>query len=162
MCSFSGERVFFTPPPLPQYSGNQYAMGNRVKTIPILSIVFTLIWPYPYRQLWPFFSFCHNGHHRYGHIMAIIMVNIGIVLRSTSENSFKNALIYQKLWPKQIMDKNYGHFLCILSPFRVENMVSRGSTSHASSELIFMFLESGGQGEWGRFRANLQSDFLIF
>ena len=71
-------------------------------------------------------------------------------MQITSENSFKNALIYQKLWPKQVTDKKYGHFLCILSLFRVENMVSRGSTSHVSSELIFMFLESGGLGEWGQ------------
>ena len=60
-------------------------------------------------------------------------------MQITSENGFKNALIYQKLWPKQVTDKNYGHFLCILSLFLVENMVSRGSTSHVSSEKIFMF-----------------------
>ena len=71
-------------------------------------------------------------------------------MQITSENGFKNALIYQKLWPKQVTDKNYGHFLCILSLFRVENMVSRGSTSHVTSELIFMFLESGGPGECGQ------------
>ena len=63
--------------PLPKHSRNQYVIGNRVKRIPILSIVFTLVWPYPYRQLWPFFSFCHNGHHRYGHIMAMIRANEG-------------------------------------------------------------------------------------
>ena len=71
-------------------------------------------------------------------------------MQITSENSFKNALIYQKLWPKQVTDKKYGHFLCILSLFRVENMVSRGSTSHVSSELIFMFLESVEHVEWGQ------------
>ena len=69
-------------------------------------------------------------------------------MQITAENGFKNALIYQKLWPKQVTDKNYGHFLCILSLFWVENMVSRGSTSHVSSEQIFMFLEPGGPGEW--------------
>ena len=71
-------------------------------------------------------------------------------MQITSENSFKNALIYQKLWPKQVTDKNYGHFLCILSLFLVKDMVSRGSTSHVSSEQIFMFLDSGGPGEWGQ------------
>ena len=71
-------------------------------------------------------------------------------MQITCENGFKNALIYQKLWPKQVTDKNYGHFLCILSLFRVKNMVSRGSTSHVSSELIFMFLESGEHVEWGQ------------
>ena len=69
-------------------------------------------------------------------------------MQITGENGFKNALIYQKLWPKQVTDKNYGHFLCILSLFRVENMVSRGSTSHVTSELIFMFLESVEQRGW--------------
>ena len=71
----------------------------------------------------------------------------------TSENGFKNALIYQKLWPKQVTDQNYGHFLCILRLFSVENIVSRGSTSHVSSGLIFMFLESGGPGEWGQLQS---------
>ena len=72
----------------------------------------------------------------------------------TREKGFKNALIYQTLWPKQITDNNYGHFLCILSPFWVKNVVSRMSNSHVSSELIFMFLESAEPGEWGSFRAN--------
>ena len=58
-------------------------------------------------------------------------------MQITSENGFKNALIYQKLWPKQVTDRNYGHFLYILSLFWVKNMVSRGSTSHVISELIF-------------------------
>ena len=74
-------------------------------------------------------------------------------MQITNENGFKNALIYQKLWPKQVTEQNDGHFLCILSQFQVENMVSRGSTSHASSELIFMFLESGGPGEWGQLQS---------
>ena len=74
-------------------------------------------------------------------------------MQITRENDFKNELIYQKLWPKQVTDKNYGHFLCILSLFRVKNMVSRGSTSHVSSGLIFMFLESGGPGEWGQLQS---------
>ena len=65
-----------------------------------------------------------------------------------SENSFKNALIYKNLWPKQVTEQTYGNFLCILSLFWVENIVSRGSTSYVSSELISMFLESGGPGEW--------------
>ena len=74
-------------------------------------------------------------------------------MQITPENGLENALIYQKLWPKQVTDKNYGHFLCILSLFRVENMVSRGNTSHVTSELIFMFLESGGPGEWGQLQS---------
>ena len=45
----------------------------------------------------------------------------------TRKNGFKNTLIHQKLWPKQVTDQNYGHFLCILN-------------NHVSSELIFMFL----------------------
>ena len=35
-------------------------------------------------------------------------------------------------------------------PFLVKKEVSRGSTSHVSSELIFMFLESGEHVEWGQ------------
>ena len=31
-----------------------------------------------------------------------------------------------------------------------QNVVSRGSTSHVSSELIFMFLESVEHVEWGQ------------
>ena len=71
-------------------------------------------------------------------------------MQITRENGFKNELIYQKLWPKQVTAKNYGHFHCISSLFWVKNMVSRGSTSHVSSERIFMFLEPGGPGEWGQ------------
>ena len=67
-------------------------------------------------------------------------------MQITPENGLKNVLIYQKLWPKQVTDKNYGH----LSVFWVENMVSRGSPSHVSSVQIFMFLDSGGPGEWGQ------------
>ena len=78
-------------------------------------------------------------------------------MQITSENGFKNALIYQKLWPKQVTENFFGHFLCILSLFWVENMDSRGSTSNVSSEQIFMFLEPGGPGEWGQ----LQSLFKI-
>ena len=36
-------------------------------------------------------------------------------MQITSENGFKNALIHKKLWTKEVADKNYGHFLCILS-----------------------------------------------
>ena len=61
-------------------------------------------------------------------------------MQITRENGFKNTLIFHQLWSKQFTDQNYGH----LGLFQVNNMVFRGSTSHASSELIFMFLESGG------------------
>ena len=54
-------------------------------------------------------------------------------MQKTFEIGFKNALIYQKLWPKQIMDRNYVHFLCILSLLQVENLVSRGSTVKGST-----------------------------
>ena len=41
-------------------------------------------------------------------------------------------------------------FSLYFGPFLVENEVSRGSTSHGSSELIFMILESGEHVEWGQ------------
>ena len=108
------------------------------KTIPILTMVFTMIWPYPYRQLWPFFSFCHNGHHRNGHIMAMIMANIGIILKSTKNadhpwKRFQKRINLtkvmaktshgEKLWPfpmyfEPISGQKYGfqgqHFPCEL------------------------------------------------
>ena len=71
-------------------------------------------------------------------------------MQITCENGFKNAFFYEKLWPKYVVDQKYGHFPCILSHFCVEKEVSRGSTSHESSELIFMFLESGEHVEWGQ------------
>ena len=71
-------------------------------------------------------------------------------MQITSENDLKNAFVYQKLWQKEVTDQNYGHFLCIFEPFWVEKEVSRGSTSHVSSKLIFMFLESVEHVEWGQ------------
>ena len=71
-------------------------------------------------------------------------------MQITSENDLKNAFVYQKLWQKEVTDHNYGHFLCIFRPFWVENVVSRGNLSHWSSELVFMFLESGKHVEWGQ------------
>ena len=110
----------------------------------------TMIWPY--QQLLPFFSFCQCGQNQYGLIIAVIMANIGVVLKSkkkmqiTRENGFKNTLIFHQLWSKQFTDQNYGH----LGLFQVKNMVFRGSTSHVSSDLILMFLESGEHVEWGQ------------
>ena len=130
------------------------------KTIPILAMVFNMIWPYPYQQFWPFFSFCHNGHHRYGHIMSIIMANIGIVLENTKNadhpwKRFKEWINLskvmaktshgQKLWPfplyfKPISGLKYGfqsqHFPC---EFRADLYVFgiRGTRRMgAASELI--------------------------
>ena len=37
-------------------------------------------------------------------------------MKITSENDFKNALFYKKLWPKLVADQ-FCHFLCILSHF---------------------------------------------
>ena len=68
----------------------------------------------------------------------------------TSENDLKNAIVYQKLWQKEVTDQNYGHFLCIFRLFWVKNVVSRGNLSHWSSELVFMFLESEKHVEWGQ------------
>ena len=68
----------------------------------------------------------------------------------TSENDLKNAIVYQKLWEKEVMDQNYGCFICIFRRFWVKNVVSRGNLSHWSSELVFMFLESGKHVEWGQ------------
>ena len=45
-----------------------------------------------------------------------------------------------KIWP----------FSLYFEPFLVKKEVSRGSTSHVSSELIFMFLESVEHVEWGQ------------
>ena len=45
-----------------------------------------------------------------------------------------------KLWP----------FSLYFEQFLVKKEVSRGSTSHVSSELIFMFLESVEHVEWGQ------------
>ena len=45
-----------------------------------------------------------------------------------------------KIWP----------FSLYFEPYLVEKEVSRGSTSHVSSELIFMFLESVEHVEWGQ------------
>ena len=71
-------------------------------------------------------------------------------MQITSENDLKNAFVYQKLWQKEVMDHNYGHFLCIFRPFWVENVVSRGNLSHWSSELVIIVLESGKHGERGQ------------
>ena len=51
----------------------------------------------------------------------------------------------------------FGHILCILGAFWAINGHSRVGTSQMSSELIFMFLESGEQGEW----AQIGSQFKI-
>ena len=52
----------------------------------------------------------------------------------------KIAFIYQKLRPQQqqVLDQ----IMAILSLLWVENVFSRGSTSHVNSELIFIPLES--------------------
>ena len=44
----------------------------------------------------------------------------------------------------------FGHILCILGAFWAMNSHSRVGTSQMSSELIFMFLESGEQGKWAQ------------
>ena len=41
-----------------------------------------------------------------------------------------------------------GHFQCILELRELENRLSKASTSRVSSELILIFLESVGPGEW--------------
>ena len=64
-------------------------------------------------------------------------------MQITSENGFQNAFIYKKLWQKEVTDQNQGHFLCILSPFWVKNVVSRGNLSRCISELINNSLLSG-------------------
>ena len=59
-------------------------------------------------------------------------------MQITSENGLKNALVYQKLWQKEVMDQNYYLFLCTFSPFLVENDVFRGIFSHWRSELLYV------------------------
>ena len=65
-----------------------------------------------------------------------------------SEDGIKKYALYTKLRPKKESDKKYGHLLCILRSFWLENGRSRVGTSHVSSELTLTFLESGEQGEW--------------
>ena len=69
-------------------------------------------------------------------------------MQISSEDGIKKYALYTKLWPKKESDQKYGHFLCILRSFWLENGPSRVGTSHVSSELILTFLESGEQGEW--------------
>ena len=44
-------------------------------------------------------------------------------MQITSENGFKNAFFYKKLWPKLVADQKYGHFVCILSNIWSKNRV---------------------------------------
>ena len=102
-----------------------------------------------WRQKWTA-PFCQCG---YGHNIEKNIVTIDLLLKCTKMqipvkmvskiHSFINSYGKNKLWTKTM-----AIFLCFFSPFWDKSAISRGSTSHMSSELIFMVLESGGLGEW--------------
>ena len=55
-----------------------------------------------------------------------------------------------------------GHILCILGTFWATNDHSKAGTSQMNSELIFMFLESGEQGEWAQIGCQFKIQIFIF
>ena len=111
------------------------------------------LWSYQGRPFWPLWPFYWNWPLWHELIWPQIWLIVVSIQRTgkmwiTCESGVEKYASVQKLWPKQNRLWNYGHFLCILGIFLTENDHSRGSTSHGSSEVIFMFLESVEQCEW--------------
>ena len=58
-------------------------------------------------------------------------------MQITSENGFKNAFFYKKLWPKLVADQKYGHFLCILSHIWTKKSAGlNGGTTQPHSHFV--------------------------
>ena len=55
-----------------------------------------------------------------------------------------------------------GHFQCILELRKPKNRPSIASTFHVTSELIFIFLESVGAGEWDQLVSQFKIKLLVF
>ena len=80
--------------------------------------------------------------------MATNMADIGVYAKNREnidQQWIEKLALVQKLWPKQNWLWNYGPFSLYFGP---KLATKKGSTSHGSSELNFMFLESVDQEEW--------------
>ena len=122
----------------------------------LFAIVFTTIWLYPYQQLWPYSIFWYNCYKRYDHnIRAIVMANESIwkTIKNVGHqrNQHQKRIYLSKVMSFTSHGPKLWPFPLYLEPF--ENMASRGCTSHISSELIFMFLDSGWPREWGQLQS---------
>ena len=95
-----------------------------------------------WRQKWTA-PFCQCG---YGHNIEKNIVTIDLLLKCTKMQN-----------PVKMVSKIhsfincYGKNKCVFfSPFWDKSAISRGSTSHMSSKLIYLILESGWPLEWGQ------------
>ena len=124
----------------------------------VLTHLLTPILPYIYlicvarymRQIWHFWHFWHKWRIWHATFVLVIYGNMG-VKRSVRASGMQIKAI-KRLWnmfyKSKFQNTNFLNFPLYFWNFLCIMYEAWGGTSHWSSELIFMFLESVEEGEW--------------